>query len=209
MLTHCLLSWAKQRAPICPLCTVCRSLGSQIAPKLAASFLASFDALVRERKGASGAWWGSTKDQTAPEGARLLCWALRPTTGITHILASGCAVVKNTRKKTLGGGVGLVDENVISPTNEARLQNMQCLQDVDPPITTHNALHCWALRPTTGVTHILASGCTVFKNARKRTLGGGEDLVGEDAISPTNEVRHQNMQCLQGADPPFTTRDVI
>ena len=33
--------------------------------------MASFEALG-EQKGASNAWWGSTKDQT--EGSRLLCW---------------------------------------------------------------------------------------------------------------------------------------
>ena len=33
--------------------------------------------------------WDSTKGQMAPEGARLLCRALRPTAEIPHILASG------------------------------------------------------------------------------------------------------------------------
>jgi len=58
------------------------------AGRAAASFLASFGAL-RERKGPSGALRGDTRDQTAPEGARLLCWALRPTTEIPHVAASG------------------------------------------------------------------------------------------------------------------------
>ena len=34
-------------------------------------------------------WGGRTKNQTAPGGARLLCWALRPTTDISHVLDSG------------------------------------------------------------------------------------------------------------------------
>ena len=47
------------------------------------------DGDLGERKGASDARWGSTKDQTAPKGVRLLCWALRPTTEIPRVLASG------------------------------------------------------------------------------------------------------------------------
>ena len=43
---------------------------------------------LRERKGASNVWWGSTKDQTAPEGASLMCLTLRPTTEITHFPSS-------------------------------------------------------------------------------------------------------------------------
>ena len=31
----------------------------------------------------------STKDQTAPEGLRLMCWPLRPTTEISSVLANG------------------------------------------------------------------------------------------------------------------------
>jgi len=68
--------------------TTCRSLNDHVVPALVASFLASFEAL-RERKGASNAWWGSTKDQTAPKGERLLCRALQPTTEISHDLANG------------------------------------------------------------------------------------------------------------------------
>jgi len=65
MLPHCLLSWAGQRAPIYLLHTTCRSLNGRVVPELFVSFLASFEAL-RERKDASKARWGSTKDQTAP-----------------------------------------------------------------------------------------------------------------------------------------------
>ena len=54
MLSYCLLSWAGQRAPIYLLYTTCRSLNGHVVPALAASFLASFEAL-RERKGASNA----------------------------------------------------------------------------------------------------------------------------------------------------------
>ena len=47
MLSHCLLSWAGQRAPICPIYTMCRSLGYHIVPTSAASFLSyTFPALV-------------------------------------------------------------------------------------------------------------------------------------------------------------------
>ena len=88
MLTCCLLSWAGQRAPIYPLYTTCRSLNCHVVPALAASFLASYVALG-ERVGASDARWGSTKDQTAPGGPSLLCRALRPTTGISHVFANG------------------------------------------------------------------------------------------------------------------------
>ena len=88
MLTYRSLSWAGQRAPIYLLYTTCRSLGRHVVTKRAASFLASFEAL-KERKGASNAWWVSTKDQTALEGTGLLCRALRPTTEIPHIAASG------------------------------------------------------------------------------------------------------------------------
>ena len=63
---------AGQRASICPFYAACRPLGCQIVPKLAALFLTSFEA-PGERKGTSYALWGSTKDQTAPEDARLLC----------------------------------------------------------------------------------------------------------------------------------------
>jgi len=52
------------------------------------SFLASFETL-REREGAFNAWRGSTNDQTAPEGARLLCRVLRPTTEIPRVLVLG------------------------------------------------------------------------------------------------------------------------
>ena len=86
MLAYCLLSWAT--ALIYLLYTTCHSLNCHVVPALAASSLASFDA-PRERKGASCAWWGSTKDQTAPGGARLLCWALRLTTEISHVLFGG------------------------------------------------------------------------------------------------------------------------
>ena len=79
VLSHCLLSWAGQRAHIYLSYTRCSSLHFHIVPALAASFLVSFEAR-KERKGASNAWWGSTKDQSAPEDARLLRRALRPTT---------------------------------------------------------------------------------------------------------------------------------
>jgi hypothetical protein len=82
VLPYCLLSWVGQRAPIYLLCTMCRSLGCHVVPTLVASFLASIEAMG-EQKGASDARWGSTKGQAAPEGARLLCRALRPTTGIS------------------------------------------------------------------------------------------------------------------------------
>ena len=88
VLPYCLLSCARQRAPVYLLFTTCRSLNCHAVPALAASFLASFEALG-ERKDASNAWWGSTKVQTAPEGSRMLCRAPRPTTEIPHVLASG------------------------------------------------------------------------------------------------------------------------
>ena len=83
-----LLSWAGQRAPSCPSYKTSHSRNYHVVYALAASFLAGFEALG-ERKGASNAWWGSTKDKTASEGARLMCRALRPTTDISHILAIG------------------------------------------------------------------------------------------------------------------------
>ena len=61
---------------------------SHTAPALVVPFLASFGALG-ERKDPSSALWGNIRDQTAPEGARLLCQALRPTTEIPHVAASG------------------------------------------------------------------------------------------------------------------------
>ena len=88
MPAYSLLSWAGQRAPIYHLYTMCRSLGFHIAPAAVSSSLASFDALS-EQKGALNPWWGSTKDQTAPKGARLLCRALWPTTDIPHVFATG------------------------------------------------------------------------------------------------------------------------
>ena len=88
MLSHCLLSLAGQRSPIYPLYKTCCPQNGHVVPALAASFLASSGALG-EQKSASYAWWGSTKDQVAPEGPRLLCRALRPTTEISHVLASG------------------------------------------------------------------------------------------------------------------------
>ena len=42
-----------------------------------------------ERKVAADARWGRTKDHTAPGGARLLCRALLPATGNSHVLARG------------------------------------------------------------------------------------------------------------------------
>ena len=66
---------------------------SHTAPTLAVPFLASFEAL-RERKGPSGTLRGKTRDQTAPEGAHLLCRALRSTTEIPHVAANGL-VFKN------------------------------------------------------------------------------------------------------------------
>ena len=62
---------------------------ANIVPTLAALFLAIFEAL-REEKGPFNACLGSTKDQTAPEDARLLCRAtLWPTTEISHVIANG------------------------------------------------------------------------------------------------------------------------
>ena len=84
VLSYCPLSWAGQRAPICLLNTTCRSLNGHVAPALVASLLASFEAL-RERIGNSNVWWGSSKDQAAPEGPRLLCRALRPTKEAPHV----------------------------------------------------------------------------------------------------------------------------
>ena len=78
MLPCCFLS---METGSCLLHAMCRSLGHHVAPTLAASFLASFEALG-EWKGASYARWGSTKDQTAPEGLCLLRQAPRPTTEI-------------------------------------------------------------------------------------------------------------------------------
>jgi len=52
VLSYCLLSWAGQRAPIYLFYTTCCPLSGHVVPALAASFLASFEAL-RERKGAS------------------------------------------------------------------------------------------------------------------------------------------------------------
>ena len=66
----------------------CRSLNGHVVPALVSSFPANFEAM-RERKNASNARWGSTKDQTAPEGVRLLCRALRPTTEIAFNFPEG------------------------------------------------------------------------------------------------------------------------
>ena len=62
-------------ASIYYLYTTCCSLNGHVVPVLGSLFLASFEAL-RERKCASDR--SSTKDQSAPEGPRLLCRALRP-----------------------------------------------------------------------------------------------------------------------------------
>ena len=46
--------------------------------------------------------WDSTKGQMAPEGARLLCRALRPTAEITHVLVSGRGCDKGVREARRG-----------------------------------------------------------------------------------------------------------
>ena len=66
---------------------------SHTAPVLVVPFLASFKAL-RGRKDSSCALRGDTKGQAAPEGARVLCRALRPTTEIPHVAASGYYLVQ-------------------------------------------------------------------------------------------------------------------
>ena len=55
MVPYCLLSWAGQRAPVYLLYATCRSLNGHVVPALAASFLASFDAL-RELKDPTPSW---------------------------------------------------------------------------------------------------------------------------------------------------------
>ena len=57
--------------------------------------MASFEA-PGERKDPFNACLGSTKDQAAPEGSRVLCRALRLTTGISHVLVSGSFVAAGT-----------------------------------------------------------------------------------------------------------------
>ena len=80
---HLYVTFATSLLPLSISCTrQCHSLNDHVVPTLVSSFLASIEAMG-EQKGASDARWGSTKGQAAPEGARLLCRALRPTTGIS------------------------------------------------------------------------------------------------------------------------------